>query len=809
MVYEKMNIKIKYWFSLIILCLISTNTNAQNTFYDPVFGKNVILMKSTPIQSLGVVFNQENWKEKKHLQGTIFNELGGAIDPGTLNLKIKTKENTFLWEENIDITESTLEIPFDYTLPNLQHFESEAWLEANIYNQTKKLTSRGKYPIELNKKTNIFFDISADSKIEIDNNNLTLFLDLIGKQNFENANIKIDIFKDKIYAENLISTEKKTIDINKNLFLHEVIFDLPSEKGSLIIQAQLFDTNNNAISTKKEWTVFSEGKFIDLNYLLLDAENIEEYQYKLRIQGVSNLKNIKAEIIFEDELHSSIPLEFGRKNNPWSIEQIITFPTGIYHGSIAITGDNNFNETYKVNIERFYSKQSQQDNTLREKAHWQESVNWITIIAIVFTISTISFLFHILRIRKKRNQIMLWLIAALTGVTFSDTTQAQSLENTWIFPPATVETWSFTDQQNNAFRHLPINGVVIDSSDNSNPFYGGHVIDLATRFVHIDTGETRTFRVRRNIQSDWTIALIGYGYGEYFFVLDLDKVASQNSEEGISGILPEGNWDLQIFFEIQNHNHHHHHGHLGHHRHHGPPVWYATDTIDGNPEFSIDRSGPTLALELKDHENNTLSGNDFTNQPITVDINCNDNTECINDQSIFSATVKGNFCDDGNICNNQSNAARTYEVCDKINNCNQISTEIVQYDVRPPNINEYILGLSSFFNNTLRAEDSYEHKISFADIESVRVGTPQLNGTEETLDNTTYQNLFHPNACGESSSSDFIYDSGSQICESRHQACIVRFSFYTARGLRNGNYCVPNCPAGYQFHWFWRQCYKP
>ncbi|PID70711.1 hypothetical protein CSB37_01345 [bacterium DOLZORAL124_38_8] len=117
-----------------------------------------------------------------------------------------------------------------------------------------------------------------------------------------------------------------------------------------------------------------------------------------------------------------------------------------------------------------------------------------------------------------------------------------------------------------------------------------------------------------------------------------------------------------------------------------------------NPyEIIVDRKKPMVTFERKSSTNiplaeNPISGDyyntnviakNFTKEPITVTVQCNDGNSsagCM--ESSYEVLVKGNFCDDNDIC--KKTAVRTYKICDKVRNCTEQELVIKNYDTAAP-----------------------------------------------------------------------------------------------------------------------------
>ena len=78
-----------------------------------------------------------------------------------------------------------------------------------------------------------------------------------------------------------------------------------------------------------------------------------------------------------------------------------------------------------------------------------------------------------------------------------------------------------------------------------------------------------------------------------------------------------------------------------------------------------------------------------TNQPVEVDVGCIDGgSGC--EQTNLDLSVKGNFCDDPDKCDDQ--AIRTIRVCDRVDNCQEQEISVDFYDPIPPIFRDIIFG---------------------------------------------------------------------------------------------------------------------
>lgn len=199
--------------------------------------------------------------------------------------------------------------------------------------------------------------------------------------------------------------------------------------------------------------------------------------------------------------------------------------------------------------------------------------------------------------------------------------------------------------------------------------------------------------------------------------------------------------------------------------------WQQTVKIDSTP--------PNLTFNFTP---DGTGGN--TNQEVTVKVNCDDLNSGCNQTSYNGHEVYGNFCQDTTICD--PTKPNGYKVCDLTMNCTDSSQlknkiEITWFDNLAPNLNDFSLGIGSFFNtpNQLKAMDSFQAKISYED---------------KNEDNTITS---HAHACG-TPAKDFILDSANNICIEKIIPCVVNPTLRGTKDLSNPSAtCEANCPNNY------------
>jgi hypothetical protein len=172
-----------------------------------------------------------------------------------------------------------------------------------------------------------------------------------------------------------------------------------------------------------------------------------------------------------------------------------------------------------------------------------------------------------------------------------------------------------------------------------------------------------------------------------------------------------------------------------------------------------------------------LAEADYTNEPITVSISCQDQgSDCVTPLQDFS--VVGNFCSDALQCNTE--AARQFEVCDTAGNCTNEMIEISGYDPVPPSIESLLLGSSEAATATEKTALS----LRYSDPKKIKA--------------TDIKTPFSSQLCGDKNPF-FRLDNQSWSCVERSQPCVLVSAQNVWRGVAYNGLCEPACPEGYNF----------
>ncbi len=193
--------------------------------------------------------------------------------------------------------------------------------------------------------------------------------------------------------------------------------------------------------------------------------------------------------------------------------------------------------------------------------------------------------------------------------------------------------------------------------------------------------------------------------------------------------------------------------------------------------FEVDQRPPLWQWQLKESTEALLGESDFTNQPITVSITCQDqDSACITPLQEFSTV--GNFCDDALKCNTQ--AARAFEVCDTAGNCVTESLSISGYDPVPPKIESLLI------DNSEAAVATEAPSINLRYLDPSRVDKKDLSVE------------FNAQLCG-NENPFFWLDNKDWTCVERLKPCVLVSDHNVWRGDSYNGTCTPACPEGYQY----------
>lgn len=251
--------------------------------------------------------------------------------------------------------------------------------------------------------------------------------------------------------------------------------------------------------------------------------------------------------------------------------------------------------------------------------------------------------------------------------------------------------------------------------------------------------------------------------GDYYFVLDLGLMAETNPiGREVPIVWEEGAWQLQLIFPYQQKD---------------EDILYLATPLDGFGFFRIDQQPPLWQWQLKKSNGEILAEADFTNQPITVSISCQDReSECI--KPIQDFNIVGNFCSDALQCNTE--AARNFSVCDTAGNCATDMIEINGYDPVPPQIDRLMFG------NLEVAIATEKTPLSLHYSDPNRVHKEDL------------MTPFNTQLCG-ADNPFFRLENQSWTCTERLQPCVLVSEHNVWRGQAYNGLCEPACPEGFAY----------
>ena len=367
-----------------------------------------------------------------------------------------------------------------------------------------------------------------------------------------------------------------------------------------------------------------------------------------------------------------------------------------------------------------------------------------------------------------RSRWLAWIIISIGGASSTLTAVYALTVGRDVFPmvewsnPIPAESMVFNPSHKDGFQWIPVKGRIFNFLTQSALLKKEDFSELRFNFK-APSGRSYQYKIDESLLRPNTDIYVNSQSGDYYFVLDLSTFKTANpigSDKPM--IWEDGQWQLQLIFPYQQKNQ--------------EPIYLATP-LDEFGFFTIDQTPPLWQWQLKKTDGDILAEADFTSQPITVSISCQDKeSECVNPLQSFN--VIGNFCNDALACNTE--ASRKFEVCDTAGNCAIRDLEIKGYDPVPPTIKSLLFGHSAA---TVATEET----------------TLSLRYSDPSKVKSELLNLpFDDQLCGEKN--PFLrLDNQSFACVERQERCVLVSKQSVWRGNAVNENCVPSCPDGYRF----------
>ena len=367
-----------------------------------------------------------------------------------------------------------------------------------------------------------------------------------------------------------------------------------------------------------------------------------------------------------------------------------------------------------------------------------------------------------------RSRWLAWLIISFGGASSSLTAVYALTVGRDVFPmvewsnPIPAESMVFNPGSEDGFGWLPVKGRIFNFLTQSALLKQTDFNALRFNLI-APSGSRYQYIISEDLLKPDTEIYTNAQSGDYYFVLDLEAFKKVNPEGSTIPLAWEdGSWQLQLIFPYEQKDQ--------------DPIYLATP-LDEFGFFTIDQSPPAWQWQLKKTNGEILAEADFTNEPLTVSISCQDSgSDCSNPLQDFN--VVGNFCNDALKCNTA--ASRAFEVCDKAGNCTQQNLSIDGYDPVPPLIENLLFGGSE----ATTATEETTLSLRYADPSKVNVET--LNFPFDTQ------------LCGDKNPF-FRLDPQSLTCIERQESCVLVSDQSVWRGNALNGECAPACPSGYRF----------
>ncbi len=165
--------------------------------------------------------------------------------------------------------------------------------------------------------------------------------------------------------------------------------------------------------------------------------------------------------------------------------------------------------------------------------------------------------------------------------------------------------------------------------------------------------------------------------------------------------------------------------------------------------------------------------------------------------AVLKAPVRGNFCEYGDVC--QTDAVRTYKICDQIGNCSDAienESNMDWYDPVAPDANDFDVILHQDNvggTETIITGDGANNV--FAASDSIAI---EIDGDDPNATYLTHPTFFDTDACGSGATSDFFRAQATDdFCTQARVRCPLSSSKRGMRDLASGGACIGDCPPGY------------
>lgn len=202
----------------------------------------------------------------------------------------------------------------------------------------------------------------------------------------------------------------------------------------------------------------------------------------------------------------------------------------------------------------------------------------------------------------------------------------------------------------------------------------------------------------------------------------------------------------------------------------GTEVIIGGEGQDGNyPEIRIDSKPPTLSFKYDgETREDILSGEYFTKDPVSLKINCEDDSDCfvpLSKSEFESYSVAGNFCSDSE---DYCDQPQGFVLCDQVGNCTNFSNNDNQinidfYDPQPPTFEGFDLFKDNASGyNVTTASRGEAHETFLMRIEA--------------KDGREYTETLHDHPCdkdAEANQVKYTNKEGVEYCETAEKPCAL------------------------------------
>jgi hypothetical protein len=272
-------------------------------------------------------------------------------------------------------------------------------------------------------------------------------------------------------------------------------------------------------------------------------------------------------------------------------------------------------------------------------------------------VGVLILLFLFFKFRISKPPLSLLVLVFSMGIGLSGTTQAAWI-NSWEYPESD---WGYNPKNTTGFQTIRFKGTVQDDVTSQGLFSSWGGIPDTLEIHWSDSNDTKT-------TIDTTEAR--FGNSEYEFEFDIPEALS------------DGKYTPQIHFAKDG------------------------TTLDTSWEgiIKIDTTAPS-ALKF------SYSSSSWTNAPVEISIQCEDDFAGCFPSTIEPFDVKGNFCSDASTCN--TSGARGFEICDQVGNCSDYRSKQVEidfYDPEAPSLGGVTLAEQDS-DTTLAATDTFSFEI--------------------------------------------------------------------------------------------------